>query len=165
METHIVTLKLPEHLLSRASSVAEQQDITIGHLVRDLLSKEVNRRLNPKTPNRADEGVVTALQALLAREMALARNWADLSLRLADAGYELRPMGGGLTVHKRPCGSRLCKASELGFPYRTLVNRFRAGMPGHPHGTLNLVFDRLPSKQEALPLEGDAEFDVIDFDA
>jgi len=165
MDTHTVTLRLPRNLLYRASDVAEQQDITVGHLVRQLLRKEVERRLDPKTPNRADEGLVAALQALLARQMALAQNWADLSLHLADAGYELRPAGGGLTLHKRPCGTRLCKASEIGFPYRALVKRFRAGMPGHPHGTLNLVFDRMPVTQPCLPLEGDAEFNVIDFDA
>jgi len=165
MEHQTVTLKLPQNLLSRASDVAQRQDVTIGHLVRKLLSKEVDRHLNAKTPNGADERLVAALQALLASEMALADTWEDLALRLADQGYELRPAGGGLTMHRRPCGRRLCKASELGFPYRKLVKRFRCAMPGHPHGALNLVFDMPPTQELSLPLEGDGEFDVIDFDA
>ncbi len=165
MEHQTVTLKLPQNLLTRASSVAQAQDVTIGHLVRKLLSKEVDRQLNAKTSNRTDERLVAALQALLATQMALAESWEDLALRLAEEGYELRPAGGGLTMHRRPCGTRLCKASELGFPYRALVKRFGAGMPGHPHGALNLVFDRLPPHQDSLPLEGDATFEVIDFDA
>jgi hypothetical protein len=165
MEHQTVTLKLPPNLLSRASTIAQAQDVTIGHLVRDLLRKEVNRQLNAKTPNRADERLVAALQALLATQMALASGWEDLAHRLAGEGYELRPAGGGLTMHRRPCGTRLCKASELGFPYRTLVKRFCGGMPGHPHGALDLVFGAPPPRQPALPLEGDAEFEVIDFDA
>lgn len=165
MNIETVTLRLPYNLLARASTVALNQDVTIGHLVRQLLSKEVDRQLNAKTHNRTDERLVAALEALLATQMALAEGWEDLALRLADEGYELRTAGGGLTMHKRPCGTRLCKASELGYPYRALVKRFRCGMPGHPHGALNLVFDTLPHFQQALPLEGDQGFEVIDVDA
>ena len=138
MET--VTLKLPDKLLRDAARVASGQDVTIGHLVRVLLAKEVERRLNPKTPNRADEGLVAALQTLLARDMAEADNWDDLSARLERHGYDLRPAGGGLALHKSSCGTRVCKGSELGFAYRTFVCRFRAAMPGHPHGTLGEDF-------------------------
>ncbi|MFC6636364.1 hypothetical protein GV827_09605 [Sulfitobacter sp. JBTF-M27] len=80
MET--VTLKLPDKLLRDAARVASGQDVTIGHLVRVLLAKEVERRLNPRTPNRADEGLIAALQAVLARDMAEADNWDDLAARL-----------------------------------------------------------------------------------
>ena len=45
MEHHRVTLKLPRKLLHEASTVAAAQDVTIGHLVRNLLKVEVNRRL------------------------------------------------------------------------------------------------------------------------
>ncbi|MFK7834622.1 MAG: hypothetical protein AB8B60_00245 [Sulfitobacter sp.] len=138
MET--VTLKLPPKLLTDAARVASGQDVTIGHLVRVLLAKEVDRRLNPKTPMRADEALLAALQALLARDMAEAMGWADLAARLRPHGYDLRPSGGGITLHKISCGTRVCKGSELGFAYRTLVERFRAAMPGHPRGTLDLSF-------------------------
>lgn len=164
MNTQTVTLQLPRSLLTRASDVAQRQDVTIGHLVRNLLSKEVDRQLNLQSGNRTDARLVAALQALLTTEMALAESWEHLALRLADQDYELRPAGGGLTMHKRPCGTRLCKASDLGFPYRALVKRFRCGMPDHPHGSLNLVFDVLPPAQATLPLEGDAAYQVIDFD-
>ena len=164
MEHQSITLKLPQRLLREVSTVASAQDVTIGHLVRRLLKTEVDRRLNAKTPNRADERLVAALQALLATDMAVADGWEDLAERLAENGFELRPAGGGLTLHKRHCGARLCKASELGFPYRSLVKRFECGMPGHPHGALNLVFDAPPPQQQNLPLEEDAIFEVIDFD-
>ncbi|KIN75318.1 hypothetical protein Z945_147 [Sulfitobacter noctilucae] len=77
-----VTLKLPEKLLTDAARVASGQDVTNGHLVRVLLAKEVARRLNPKTPKRADAGLLAALQTLLGRDMADASDWDDLALRL-----------------------------------------------------------------------------------
>lgn len=143
MPLETVTLKLPQTLLSDASRVASAQDVTIGHLVRQLLAKEVERRLNPKTPNRADEGLLAALQALLAKDIAEAADWHDLDTRLRPHGYCFRPAGGGIALHKTSCGSKLCKGSELGFSYLTLLRRFGCAMPGHPHGTLgeNLARD------------------------
>ena len=82
-----------------------------------------------------------ALQALFAREMAEALGWQDLTCRLRTHGCAFIPDGGGLTLYKRSCGTRVCNASDLGFTYRTLVARFGAGMPGHPQGSLNLTFD------------------------
>lgn len=138
MRLETVTLKLPLKLLSDASVVAWGQDVAIGYLVRHLLAKEIDRRLHPKTPNRADEGLVAALQALLARDIAEAVGWQDLAGRLRQHGYELRASGGGLALYKLSWGTRLCKGSERGFPYRKLVDRFQSGMPDHPHGCLGL---------------------------
>lgn len=132
MKHEIVTLRMPPTLLRDVSSVAAAQDVTIGHLVRALLKKEVDRRLRAKTSSRTDERLVAALQALLARDMAEALGWQDLADRLRRHGYELWPAGGGLTLHKSSCGTRVCKASELGFAYRTLVTRFETAMPGIP---------------------------------
>ena len=75
MVLETVTLKLPVKLLKDAGQVALARDVTIGHLVRQLLAREVDRRLKPKTSSRADEGLVAALQALLAQDMALAGGW------------------------------------------------------------------------------------------
>lgn len=145
MTLETVTLKLPRKLLSEAGSVAAAQDVTIGHLVRQLLAKEVDRRLSPKTPNRVDGGLLAALQALLSRDMAEATGWDDLADRLARHGYQLRPAGGGVVLYKKSCGTRVCKGSEIGFAYRTLVQRFNVGMPGHPHGALDVVGRETPA--------------------
>ncbi len=148
MTLETVTLRLPRKLLCDAGAVASEQDVTIGHLVRQLLAKEIERRLNPKTSNRADEGLLAALQALLAKDLAEATNWDDLAARLNFHGYELRPAGGGIVLFKRACGTRICKGSELGFAYRTLVQRFGVGMPGHPHGALDI---KVAANQEPVP--------------
>lgn len=149
MRLETVTLKLPPRLLSEAGVVAAGQDVTIGHLVRQLLAREVQRRLHPKMSNRADESLVVALQALLACDMAEASGWDDLDRRLARHGYTLRPAGGGIALHKRSCGTLVCKGSELGFAYPTLLRRFRMAMPDHPHGDLGMCFAVDPAEGKA----------------
>ena len=141
MDLEAVTLRMPAPMLKQAEGLAAGQDVSLGHLVRELLKKEITRQLSAKTSNRTDERLVAALQALLARDMAEATSWSNLSYRLARHGYGIAPAGGGIILIRRPCGTRVCKASELGFAYRTLVKRFRAGLPGHPHGTLGLRFE------------------------
>lgn len=141
----MVTLKLPDKLLRDAARVAHGDSVSIGHMVRVLLAKEVDRRLSPKARVVADEGLLAALQALLASDMAEATGWDDLASRLSYHGYELRPFGGGLVLYKTSCETRVCKASELGFAYRTLVKRFGGPMPGHPQGAMGVeIYDMQP---------------------
>ncbi|MEQ6249720.1 hypothetical protein ABMC89_12575 [Sulfitobacter sp. HNIBRBA3233] len=132
MELESVTLKLPRDLLSGAQRVATARDVTIGHLVRVLLKREVERQLRVPKP-RPDQGLLAALQALLARDIAAAVDWADLAARLRPHGYEMRAKGGGLVLVKSSCGTQVCKASDIGFAYGDLVARFGVAMPGHPH--------------------------------
>lgn len=162
MTLETMTLKLHPRLLRDASRVASNHDVTIGHLVRELLRKEVDRRLGPKASSKTNEGLVVALQALLSRDMAAARDWDDLAARLARHGYALRAAGGGIALHKLSCGTRVCKGSELGFAYRTLVKRFRAAMPGHPHGTLNLRFHHNRPARRKEEKQQEIDFDVIE---
>lgn len=107
--------------------------MSVDHLLRDLIRKELKRAANAKTRNCADERLVARLQRLLAPTMADATGWSDVQDRLARLGFTLRPSGGGLTVHRLPGGERLCKSSEIGFAYARLARRFGAPMPGHPH--------------------------------
>lgn len=129
-----VSLKLAPDMLRAAHSMAQDRDVTIGQMLRDLLLREMRTPKHLKTPNRADEALVASLQTLLARDIAQASGWEDLAIRTQGKGFELRPAGGGLALHRARCGTRLCKASELGFAYSKLVRRFGCGMPGHPHG-------------------------------
>lgn len=134
MELESVTLKLPRELLSGAQRVATARDVTIGHMVRVLLKREVERQLSVTTRG-ADTGerLLVALQALLARDMADASGWDDLTGRLRMHGYDLRHSGSGVALYKTSCGTRVCKGAELGLHYYALVERFGAPMPGHPH--------------------------------
>ncbi len=129
---HIVSLKLPEPLLRAADALARDRDCSLGAVIRAALSAEIRRANLPvKTPNRADERLVDPLRALLAADFGEARNWPDLQARLAAKGYALREAGGGLALHSHPAGTRLCKASELGHAYASLMRRFGQTFPDH----------------------------------
>lgn len=131
MDLESVTLKLPRDLLSGAQRVATARDVTIGHMVRVLLKREVDRQLSERQKTDPDVRLLAALQALLARDMTDAKSWEDLQSRLRPHGYELRPAGGGTELFKSSCGTRMCKGSELGFDYAQLVERFGNHMPGY----------------------------------
>ena len=132
MEMQPVTFGLPDPLLRAAEELAKARDISLGALLRAALSAEIRRaNLPSKTPNRADERLVDPLRALLAVDFGEARDWPDLQSRLAAKGFALREAGGGLALHAEPGGARLCKASELGHAYASLMRRFGAPFPGH----------------------------------
>lgn len=110
-----VTLRLPPELHAAALRLAAGDDITLGRLVRDLLSREVSRRLNAGPPVRADERLVAPLRARLAPLLAAATGWDAAQAALGRAGDILREAGGGPALHDWPGDRRLCKASVLGF--------------------------------------------------
>jgi hypothetical protein len=131
MDLESVTLRLPRDLLSGAQRVATARDVTIGHMVRQLLKREVERQLSQGAREETDARLLAALQALLGRDMSQAQDWADLAERLRPHGYELRAAGGGVVLYKSSCGTRICKGSEIGFSYGALMKRFGAPMPDH----------------------------------
>lgn len=133
MDHDRVEIKLSSPLRQEARRLASDRDISVGQLIRDVLSREIARARNAKPPVRADERLVAPLRARLAPDLAEAQNWNDLHQRLQAQGYDLRVAGGGLALHELATSRRLCKASELGFSYSRLMRRFGAPHPGHPH--------------------------------
>lgn len=157
MEHERVTIRLGTPLAAETRRLAAELDISPGQLIRDLLAKEVTRRRQARPPVRADERLVAPLRARLAADLAEAFSWSELARRLAGKGYELRPAGGGLALHDRTSGQRLCKASELGFSYSRLMRRLKAPFPGHSHTWL---FDRMCGE----PPEEDDDIVLLDDD-
>jgi hypothetical protein len=147
MDMHPVTIGLPDPLLRAAQDRATARDISLGALIRAALHAEIRRaNLPAKTPNRADERLVDPLRALLAVDFGAARDWPDLQSRLAAKGFALREAGGGLALHDHPGGNRLCKASELGHAYASLMRRFGAPFPGHGQSwlTRRILHEKAP---------------------
>jgi predicted transcriptional regulator len=141
MEMQSFSVVLPPDLVQKLETAAARRDVTPGQIIRELLVREFSRSAANK-PNRADEQLVARLQRLLASDMASATSWNDIQSRLAGHGYQLRPAGGGLTLHDAR-GRRLCKSSELGFAYSRLVRKFGAPMPGHPHRMQRLLNNKV----------------------
>jgi hypothetical protein len=113
--------------------IAAEEDVTIGQIIREAITRDLRRRAEAKTPVRADERLVAPLRALLADDFAFAAGWGDLQSRLARKGYRLAEAGGGLVLQAVDSGERLCKASELGYSYSALLRRFDCVFPGHAH--------------------------------
>lgn len=137
MELESVSLKLPRDLLSGAQRVATARDVTVGHLVRQLLKREVDRQLAGDRNDAPAARLVAALQVLLTRDIAEASDWSDLSDRLRPHGYEMRSADGGVVLFKISCGTPICKGSELGFGYAALAKRFGRAMPDARHRLLH----------------------------
>ncbi|MGC1487136.1 MAG: hypothetical protein WA784_05025 [Albidovulum sp.] len=135
-----VALKLPEPTLAALQQIAATRDVSVGQVLRDFIDHELRRLAEAKTPVRADERLVAPLRALLADDFAYAKGWDDLQSRLALKGYALREAGGGLALYDKTKNARLCKGSELGYGYASLMRKFGSPFPGHSHRWL---FDRV----------------------
>ena len=133
METRDVTLKLPKPVLDALILAADQDDVSVGQIIREAIDRDLRRRVAAKTPVRADERLVAPLRALLAVDFAYASSWDDLAQRLHGKGYTLAESGGGLILLDQATGQRICKGSELGYGYAQLLRKFNAPFPNHRH--------------------------------
>lgn len=152
-------MKLHPEMLRAANGLAQARDITLGQMIRDLLSAEIRRDRTTRPPVRADERLIAPLRARLAYDLADATGWADLNTRLQAKGYVLRAAGGGLALHRWPDDTRICKASELGFSYARLMRRFRDPFPGHTHTWLA---ERMLNTTKKDAPEDAPDFEVIE---
>ncbi|HEV8035144.1 hypothetical protein [Yoonia sp.] len=134
MET--VTIYLGPTMVAALRQIGEDEDLSVGHIVRDAIKRDLYRRTRAKTARRADERLVAPLRAHLADDLAYATGWDDLQARLSRKGYQLREAGGGLALHYA-AGARVCKGSDLGYSYSRLIRRFDAPFPGHRHRYLH----------------------------
>ncbi|MEQ9261420.1 MAG: hypothetical protein RIG84_20220 [Roseovarius sp.] len=136
-----IRLPLAAETLSALDRIAREERSDVGAVIRAAVQRDLYRRTRAKKAVRPDERLIAPLRALLADDLAYARDWPDLQSRLQAKGYALREAGAGLILVRYPAGDRLAKASDLGYSYSRLMRRFKAPFPGHGHAYL---FDRSP---------------------
>ncbi|ABG30033.1 hypothetical protein CEP88_11860 [Roseobacter denitrificans] len=133
MTKHAITLQLSDDLFKAVHDLATEQQGTVAEVVEDLVTEHLG---GPKSAARrlprAGEKLIFALQKLLFRDMAEARDWADLDDRLRKHGYFMKITLGGLALHTETSGKRVCHTHDLGFSYGTFVRRFGPGKPKDP---------------------------------
>jgi hypothetical protein len=133
MNKRAVTVQLPSDLILAVHDLATEQEGTVAKIIEDLLVAHLaSRKGKPVKPVMADERLVFALQKLLFRDMAEAKNWVELDGRLREHGYFLKIAWGGLSLHTETSGQWLCNVSDLGFSYVTFLRRFGPGKPKNP---------------------------------
>lgn len=104
--------------------IAQSEGSSVAALIRDAVKRDLFRRSRAKKVDRPDERLVAPIRSLLADDFAYARNWRDLHLRLTNKEYELRELGGGVSLFNRSTGEKLCKGSDLGYSLARLTQRF-----------------------------------------
>ncbi|MGV6804983.1 MAG: hypothetical protein ACWA49_12310 [Ruegeria sp.] len=131
MET--LTLDIDPIVVTALRHVAKQDGCDIETVIRGAIDRDLRRRNQAKKAVRPDERLVAPLRALLAKDLGYSTGWEDLQSRLHGKGFALRESGGGLILVRHGTGEKVAKASDLGFSYSRLMQRFGVPFPGHRH--------------------------------
>jgi hypothetical protein len=127
-----VKVRLSEEISDKLARRALSRGVSVGAIIREALGEFLDQV--PRKSNLEPAQTNTSLgeiKSILANAVNLSTNWADLRKHLAENDLELAPKGGGLVVRSTSSDSELCKASEVGFAYSKLIERFGEGLPGH----------------------------------
>lgn len=136
MNSRTVSIQLPADLALSVHDLATEQEGTVAKIVEDLLVAHLATHKGSKRKSEVvDQRLVFALQKLLFRDMAEARDWDDLDDRLRRHGYFMKIAWGGLSLHTETSGQKLCNTADLGFSYVTFLRRFGPGKPKDPRMT------------------------------
>lgn len=136
MNSRTVSIQLPADLALAVHDLATEQEGTVAKIVEDLLVAHLATHKGSKRKSEVvDQRLVFALQKLLFRDMAEARDWDDLDERLRRHGYFMKIAWGGLSLHTETSGQKLCNTADLGFSYVTFLRRFGPGKPKDPRMT------------------------------
>ena len=83
--------------------------------------------------NDIREASLDQLRSKFSEAVDSSRSWDELQSLLRIENKELVPRGGGLILRSVSTQEAICKASELGFGYASLIKIFNDGFPGHSH--------------------------------
>lgn len=131
-----VTFKLPKDVVSRLEQVARDEDVSVGQIIRLALERDFHRRESFKSRPRVEERLLAPIRSLLSDAFIQSKDWSTLKQKLVDKGYVLRESGGGLALHDGINGRFICRTSEIGFGYPTLMRQMGGAFPGHSHSWL-----------------------------
>ncbi|MEM7596961.1 MAG: hypothetical protein AAF382_04630 [Pseudomonadota bacterium] len=128
-----VDVKLQAELADAARRLARERDVTVSQLLRDLVTREIDMSRRIKSAQSSENRSIEGLKSRLLSDFLQSTTWTDLKARLKKRGFCLVASGGGLALHDRETGRRICNTAQLGFEYSKLVKKMRARFPGHPH--------------------------------
>lgn len=131
MET--VSFKLPQDMVARLNGIAAEEDISLGQAIRQAVERDLRRRESFSSHPPISARLLAPIQARTQPIFLAAKSWGELKVRLVEAGYSLREAGGGLALHDAISGQFLCRTSEIGFGYPSLMRQLAGPFPGHSH--------------------------------
>ncbi|MBL0115955.1 MAG: topoisomerase DNA-binding C4 zinc finger domain-containing protein [Sphingomonadales bacterium] len=98
--------------------------------------------VQPPVPTVADASVNDQVTAWASEKRSFAAavdsstSWHGLRAALQKVNLDIVPKGGGIALVRADSKDYICKASEAGFGYPSLIEKFGEGLPGHAHGWL-----------------------------
>lgn len=131
-----VSIKLPEEALEAIEKIAQAEDITVGQFLRLAMTNELKKRRGAADSVDADPDFLEPIIELLGPAFAEATGWNGLQLRLRSFGYEVAERAGELVLLHSQKGAARCTIADIGYPYRVLLQKFKAPFPGHSHAWL-----------------------------
>lgn len=131
MET--VSFKLPAQMVARLNGIASEEDISLGQVIRQAVERDLRRRESFASHPPASARLLAPIRERVQKVFLQAQSWGELKVQLAELGYSLREAGGGLALHDAIGGQFLCRTSEIGFGYPTLIRQLSGPFPGHSH--------------------------------
>jgi len=87
-------------------------------------------------PARAELISWSTEKRLFAAAVDQSTTWARLRKALQKDNLDIVPRGGGIAIIRADSKDYICKASEAGFGYARLIEKFGEGLLGHSHGWL-----------------------------
>ncbi len=145
-----VSVKLPQEALEAIEQIARAEDITVGQFLRMAMNNELKKRHGSANYFDADPDFLEPIIELLGPVFDAASGWHGLQSQLRPFGYEVAERRGELVLLASNKDSIKCSLSELGYPYRRLLQKFKTPFPGHSHAWLaRLALDEPALSQSA----------------
>ena len=131
-----VSIKLPEEALEAIEKIAQAEDITVGQFLRLAMTNELKKRHGSGDDFNADPDFLEPIIELLGPVFSEATGWNGLQSHLRPFGYEVVERAGELVLLQSHKDIVKCAIADIGYPYRMLLQKFRAPFPGHSHAWL-----------------------------
>jgi len=135
-----ISVSLPRILADALTGIAEAFDLTTGAVVREALTQFLKNVENDYSGTNAENNKLPdqdlrndAYKKIFVYAVNSSKNWNQLQSKLAQDSLEIAPKGGGLVLRIANTNQDICKASEAGFGYSSLIKKFKSGFPGHNH--------------------------------
>ena len=131
MEQITIMFSLPEPTLKALRKIAATDGVGIEAILQNAVKRDMARRNGRLRDMATDVQFLAFLRTILAGDFTRASGWKDLQRRLKNKGYALHRKEGVLSLYRHPCGTWLCKDTDLGDNYERMTRRFWARFPNY----------------------------------
>lgn len=133
MKTNLRHVTMLFCLKPELKAALDAASIASGKSENKIIRTALRRYLKKLQSSTEPEIDSAHLEEIVAKAIVHTGNWESCQRELARNGLKFIARGGGLAIASTKTEDVLCKASALGLGYSSLIKKFGAGFPGHPH--------------------------------